>query len=125
MFPPETTHTTLPPPARPATAAATPAAPAPSATTRLRSTGTRPAPARAERAEPFVVRHRDDLGAEPLDRGDLGRRRADGHDDGAPDAEPPRVPRDALGHVAGARGPYPARELVGGGDGHAIARAAD
>src|SRR5947199_347132 len=37
MFPPETTHTTLPRPARPAIAAATGVAPAPSAITRLRS----------------------------------------------------------------------------------------
>src|SRR5688572_3343700 len=37
MFPPETTHTILPRPARPESAAATPQAPAPSAMTRARS----------------------------------------------------------------------------------------
>src|SRR5205814_3717479 len=82
-------------------------------------------PARAERVEPLVVRYRDDVGAESLDRRQLRRGRAVGDDDGAPDAEPPRVPRDALSHVAGARGPHPIRELLGGGDGHAIARTTD
>src|SRR2546428_453287 len=49
MFPPETTHTTVRPPAFPASAAATGAAPAPSATMRARSARIRTAPATSSR----------------------------------------------------------------------------
>src|SRR5438132_1272740 len=120
MFPPETTHTTFPRPARPAVAAATEAAEG----VHEGTLAARAAPG-PERVEPLVVRHRDDAPAEPLDRGDLRGGCALWHDDGARDPEPLRVPGHALSHVARAGGPHALRQLVLRGERHAIARAAD
>src|SRR5713226_9419652 len=51
---------------------------------------------------PFVVRQRDRLRPESLDGFQLHARGAVRDDRGAPDAKPPGVPRETLGHVAGA-----------------------
>ena len=66
---------------------------------------------RAERVEPFVVRHGHDPSAEAFHGRELRRGRALGDDDRARDPEPPRVPRDALGHVPGTRGPDALRKI--------------
>ena len=57
-----------------------------------------------DRLPPALVRHLDDLAAEPRDRVELRLRRVLGDDDRRRDAELARGPRDALRHVAGARG---------------------
>src|SRR5438105_7827143 len=79
----------------------------------------------AERVEPLVVRHRNDLASHALHGRELRGRSALRYHDGAGDAEAVRVPGDALRHVARARGPDTARELRARRERHGVARAAD
>jgi hypothetical protein len=71
------------------------------------------------------MRHGDDAATEPLDSRDLCRGCALGNDHGAGDAEPSRVPRDALRHVPRARRPHTVSELRARREGHPVAGAAD
>ena len=80
---------------------------------------------RGEHLPPVVIGQGNDPRPESEDRLQLAARGAIGHDHAAPEAKPPRIPRDALRHVSGAGCVHAGIQLLRPEHGDRVGGAAD